>query len=771
MRYFLCGQTGNINRGCEAIISSTVKVLGQRSGDIYFATFAPEMDRPLSRRLGITMIPYGGYPSPIHRYICVGLRKFHKKSLAGFSMIEKPLFDMLKSDDICLNIGGDVYCYGRPTISLALNNFTQKKGITNILWCCSVEKDNIKGEIVDDLNKYKYIFAREQITYDNLVSAGIPEEKVIKCCDPAFFLDKQEVELPKGFVIGNTIGINVSPMVIKDGDTLVYDCVISMIKYIIENTDMNICLVPHVYKIENDRDDYEILQKIQQDIKSDRVSMVDKEYTCEELKYIISNCRLFIGARTHSTIAAYSSYVPTLVLGYSVKSKGIATDLFGTYENYVLPYNEIKGKDDLINNFKWLLENENKIKERLVSILPEYKKSLSDNVEKYILNNTKIKTGFNICDETQCTGCMACKDICPKQCISVIKDDKGFDRPQINFDLCVNCGLCRARCPVANKPKDDNAKPMTFAVMSKDEEKRMRSSSGGVFSLLAEKIIDDGGAVVGAAFDDNFDVHQKLCETKEQLTELMGSKYVQSSTRDIFKQTKVVLESGRKVLFTGTPCQIAGLYAYLNKDYNNLYTQDIVCHGVPSPEVWKKYTDYRKKIAKSGIKNVSFRNKETGWKNYSVRFDFEDGSIYTNQLTNDLYMRGYLAHLFLRTSCTQCSFKQIHRQSDLTLADFWGIEKVLPEMNDDKGTSLVIIHSNKGKKLFDSISENVSTQKVDFDVAIKENVSYFKSTNLSVLSNNFYKDLPKMPLDKIIEKYYGTCIVSKLRRQIFKYLP
>lgn len=770
MRYFLCGQTGNINRGCEAIISSTVKVLGQRNGDVYFATFAPEMDRALARRLGITMISYGGYPSSIHRYVCVGLRKLHKKSLAGFSMIEKPLFDMLKSDDVCLNIGGDVYCYGRPTISLALNNFTQKKGITNILWCCSIEKDNIKGEIFDDLNKYKYIFAREQITYDNLVSAGIPKEKVIKCCDPAFFLDRQEVELPKGFAIGNTVGINVSEMVIKDGDSTVYDNVISMIKHIIETTDMNICLIPHVYSIKENRNDYPILKKIYEEFSNDRVSMVDKEYNCEQLKYIISNCRFFFGARTHSTIAAYSSCVPTVVLGYSVKSKGIATDLFGTYEKYVLPYNEIKGKDDLINSFNWLVENENEIKKRIAQFLPEYQKSLSDNVNKYILNNKKVEKCFSICDENQCTGCMACRDICPQQCISVTKDEKGFDRPKINFDLCVNCGLCRKRCPVANKCKDDNTKPIAFAAINKNEEIRLRSSSGGIFNLISEKIIEDDGAVVGAAFDDEFNVYQKVCTTKEQLNEIMGSKYVQSSTKNAYRQTKEMLESGKKVLFTGTPCQIGGLYAYLNKDYANLYTQDIICHGVPSPKVWNKYTEYRKETANFDIKNIAFRNKETGWKKYSVKFDFEDGTSYSQSLVNDLYMRGYLFHLFLRPSCSQCSFKQMHRESDLTLADFWGVEKILPEMNDDRGTSLVIIHSEKGKELFNSISSDLLSKEVDFDSAIKENASYFKSTNMSALSNSFYKDASGMPFDKLIEKYCGTSLASKIRRKLVNLL-
>lgn len=768
MKYFLCGQTGNINRGCEAIVRSTVKILNQRNGDIYLATFAPEQDREMSRELGITMIPYAGYPSSLHRYYYAGFRKIFKKSLAGLSIIERPLFSRIGKDDVCLTIGGDTYCYGRPINSLALNKFTSKKKIKNILWCCSIEKKAIQGEILHDLNKYEYIFAREIITYQNLIEAGVPEKKVIRCCDPAFFLDKKLATYPENFIVGNTVGINVSEMVINGNNPCVYQNVIHLINYILNETDMSVCLIPHVYSIKNNSNDYPILKKIYDEICSNRVSMVEQEYDCEQLKYIISNCRFFVGARTHSTIAAYSSGVPTLVLGYSVKSKGIATDLFGTYEDYVLPYDELVRENILKNSFVKLVDKEIEIKQRYAKFLPEYKQTLIDAVKSYVIETKADTYPFKICDTKQCTGCFACVDICPQHCISVEVNEEGFEYPSIDYEKCVNCGLCRKKCPVANKIKDNNIKPVTMAAIHKDTDVRMQSSSGGVFSAIAKHIIEQNGVVYGAGYDKEFNVVHKCCTTIEDLAELRGSKYVQSNIQGIYSAIKEQLEKGQLVLFVGTPCQIGGVRAYLGKDYERLYTVDFVCHGVPSPLVWKKYVEYRERKAKSKVKKISFRNKETGWKHYSLIFEFENGEKYSQVLTKDLYMRGYLSHIFLRPSCSECSFKQLQRQSDITLADFWGIEKVLPEWNDDKGVSLAMVHSQKGHELLEGIKEQLDIKDIDFEIAIRENASMLLSTKSNTLRKAFYKDLRKLEMDILIEKYCGTGLNAKLRRFIAK---
>lgn len=388
MNYYLCGQTGSTNRGCEAIVRSTVKILNQSSENIHLATFAPDQDKRMCQELGIDMISYSSYPTSIHRIICAGWRKFFPRSLAGTSLIQKPLFSRITKNDTCLNIGGDTYCYSRPISSISLNNYTHRKNIKNILWCCSIEKEVMRNEILSDLKKYSYIFARESITHQNLLEAGISANKVIKCCDPAFFLNMKEVPLPNNFIPHNTVGINLSEMVIKDSLPIVYENVIKLIDYILDSTDMSICLIPHVYSIEKNSNDYPILKKIYSEFDNARISIINNEYDCEQLKYIISKCRFFVGARTHSTIAAYSTEVPTLVLGYSVKSMGIAVDLFGTYENYVLPYDKLKSQESLILSFGNLMKCEKSIKQRYAIILPEYKKSLMDSVHRYIISKT-----------------------------------------------------------------------------------------------------------------------------------------------------------------------------------------------------------------------------------------------------------------------------------------------------------------------------------------------------------------------------------------------
>lgn len=765
-KIFLCGNTGSLNRGCEAIVRSTVRILPVRSGDLFLATFSPEQDIPMARETGINVIPYAHYPTAVHRYLCALTRKVFKKSVAGQGIIQKPLFSRTDKDDICLNIGGDTYCYGRPIPSIALNRFTKKNGIKNILWCCSIEEENIKGEILEDLKSYKYIFAREKLTYDALINAGIDKSRVIKVCDPAFFLNISQVSLPEGFVKGNTVGINVSEMTVNEDNPHAYANVITLIRYILDNTDMSVCLIPHVYSIKNNRNDYPILKKIYNEINSERVSIVDKEYNCEQLKYIISNCRFFVGARTHATIAAYSSGVPTLVIGYSVKSKGIATDLFGKYDGYVISYKDLSEKNELLEAFKKITENETAIKERLDSFLPEYRQQLSDAVAKYISGKNDTEKPFDICCKEICSGCSACANVCPVNAITMKPDSEGFEYPEIDFEKCINCGKCCKICPTANKPTDTEQIPAVYAAVNKNEDVRLNSSSGGLFTAFAEKVIDDGGVIFGAGFGEHLTVIHKMCADKQSLDELRGSKYVQSSIGDSYKEVKQVLDTGKTVLFVGTPCQIGGLNAYLAKDYDNLITVDFICHGVPSPKVWEKYVEYREAMNASKTRRTFFRHKKYGWKMYSLQFKFSNCSEYIQVLTKDLYMRGFLAHLYLRPSCGMCSFKQIGRQSDITLADFWGIEKTDSAFNDNKGVSLVMLHSEKGEQLFSNIKPSIDFEVRDFEFALKDNASYYKSAKHSILREQFFNDFNKKPINKAIEKYCGTGIISKMRRKV-----
>lgn len=721
MSIFLCGETGIVNRGCEAIIRSTVKVLNRRSGDIYLATSAPEMDRSLTKELGINMICYNNFPTKYHRYYAATMRRL-KHSVDG-KYLQAELFSRIDQKDICLNIGGDTYCYDRPSRSIDLNNYTSKQGINNILWCCSVEADVMHGEILTDLKKYRYIFAREEITSQNLLKAGIDKSHIVKCCDPAFFLNKQKVELPQGFVDGNTVGLNVSELIVSEKNPNTYKYIIGLIQEILEKTDMSVCLIPHVYDIEKNLCDWPILSKIYNNLKSDRICIVDKEYNCEQLKYIISKCRFMIAARTHASIAAYSSEVPTLVLGYSVKSKGIAQDLFGTYEHYVLPNAEITPQR-LSEDFWYIYRHEQVIREKLHDYLPEYRQQLLNAISK--LNELDHKPK-EICDRALCTGCQACRMACPKDCISMKQASNGFYYPSIDAGKCISCGKCQTVCPVANRYKDDCQEPLCYIAVNNDEDILRDSSSGGVFHEIAEKVLGESGVVFGAAFDEKQNVDIVACDSLEDLKRLHGSKYVQAEVGDTYKEAEKTLKAGKKVLFSGTSCQIGGLYAYLGEEYDNLITVDMICHGVPSPKAWDEYKDSVEKKYGTPIKKVNFRCKDTGWREYSLSFLLEDGKTVQEKVTENLYLRAFITHLIMRPSCYMCSYRQIHRQADITLGDFWAINKCNNWIDDDKGISVVFLHSEKGRTLFDSIKSHFWLEEIDFSKAIMDNSSYLIS--------------------------------------------
>lgn len=365
-----------------------------------------------------------------------------------------------------------------------------------------------------------------------------------------------------------------------------------------------------------------------------------------------------------------------------------------------------------------------------------------------------------------CCGCYACYNICPKECITMESDNEGFWYPKIDKDKCINCNLCEKVCPIINPVKRANSKKIAYAGINKDDQIRVKSSSGGIFSILAEYIIKNNGIIYGASFDENFNIKHKriLCNTDLDL--LRGSKYVQSSIGDIYKQVKSDLESNRQVLFTGTPCQVEGLRSYLRKEYVNLITMDFICHGVPSPLVWKKYLEEMKKSKQENIKNIYFRNKDIGWKVFSLKIIFDE-KIYINNLSKDLFMKGFLQDVYLRPSCYSCKFKKINRVSDITVADFWGIENILPKMDDDKGTSLIVIHSEKGEQLFDKLSETMILNEVNLNEAIKYNPSMIKSVKYNEKRNSFFAELNSVKaLTDLIRKYTKISFEKRAKNKI-----
>ena len=339
-----------------------------------------------------------------------------------------------------------------------------------------------------------------------------------------------------------------------------------------------------------------------------------------------------------------------------------------------------------------------------------------------------------LASKSQCTGCTACVSICPCHCIQMQKDDAGFQFPEmIEQSACIGCGACERLCPVmSNKEFNSDLSAVAYAAFSKNDLLRMGSSSGGIFSELADVVLQSGGLICGAEYDVEGAVKHICVDNKMELWKLRGAKYSQSILGDSFQILKKQLDSGRKVLFSGTPCQVAGLKSFLKRDYDNLICVDFVCHGVPSPMVWEKYIKYRAQNDNSGVaaSHINLRNKESGWSkySYSVEFAYSDNNRYLCENGADPFIRFFVGDYILREACSDCHFKGYSRVSDITLGDFWGIWDVCPEMDDNKGTSLVLLHSQKGKQLFQAVSDRMEVQEVSLEQASKMNPSMLKSS-------------------------------------------
>lgn len=310
-------------------------------------------------------------------------------------------------------------------------------------------------------------------------------------------------------------------------------------------------------------------------------------------------------------------------------------------------------------------------------------------------------------DKSDCCGCEACVQRCPVRCIGMKADTEGFLYPQTDPMACIDCGICEKICPVLN-PGESRFPVKVYAAKNRNEQIRAESSSGGFFTALAEAVIDEGGVVFGAKFNKHWEVVHDYTETKEGLAVFRGSKYIQSRIGGQFEKTESFLDAGRKVLFSGTPCQIAALKLFLRKKYENLLTVDFACHGVPSPWVWQVYLDKMTDKKRKGIEHISFRNKRLGWKNFSFTLTFffagkneSDSRVFLAEPFKDnIFMKGFLANLYLRPSCYKCPSKCFKSGSDLTMGDYWGIGRYYKKFDDDRGVSLVLVHTKVGGDLF-----------------------------------------------------------------------
>lgn len=348
---------------------------------------------------------------------------------------------------------------------------------------------------------------------------------------------------------------------------------------------------------------------------------------------------------------------------------------------------------------------------------------------------------INIHDKTKCCGCSSCLQACPKQCIKFIIDEQGFEYPIVDRSSCINCNICVKVCPELNL-KSSRKPKFCFASISKNHLVRQQSSSGGLFTLIAEKVLLNNGIVFGAAFNSDWGVEHICVDKIEDLYLLRGSKYVQSKIGNTYQRVISFLKQGRTVLFTGTSCQIAGLKQFLRVEYDNLLTVDLVCHGVPSPMLWKTYLEYitHKHTSTESldtIEKISFRDKRKGWKRFSVSIVWKNGHRLNQVLTNNLYLDCFLKNLTLRPSCSQCIAKDGRSGSDISLADYWGISKISRRMDDDKGTSLVLVYTEKGQILIESLDAIVL--ETSYHDAFNCNRSIEESTVFNRRTNEFWK--------------------------------
>lgn len=758
LNFLLYGQSTFLNRGCEAIVNTTIKKIRKKyNGEIILST-KDENDKKSYNDI-ITRYVKGWYdPNELSEEEKEKI-EYYKTIPFDYMNFEKIYIkDCIKeidNIDICLSIGGDNYCYGEPNWLYATNKCVLEKNKKNVLWGASLFEEITSNEMIRDLKTYDVIVARETLTYKAL-NKFIDKERLMLIPDTAFSLEKRQVELPSIFKQGKkVIGINISPLISNytDNANNILESVKSLINYILEQTDYTIALIPHVY-IEGNND-LDTLKMIKDLYKSEeRVAVLDEKlYDCEELKFIISNCSFLIAARTHASIAGYSELIPTLVIGYSVKSKGIALDIFGNYKDYVIPVDTIT-PDVLVEKFKFLVKNEKQIKDILNEKMPVYKEQ-SDNMIEDVVNKLEELEEKYVTHKSKCTGCMACFNICPHDAIEVEKNEEGFLYPRINKDKCTKCGLCKKICPANNIYENKNKEIKCYAARNMDETTRLKSSSGGIISLLAKNILENKGIVYGVSLEGKTAQNIRI-DNPNDLNKIMGSKYLQSNVGLILRNVKEDLENNKKVLYIGTPCQIEGLRKYLDKTYEKLICISIICHGVPSPEIFKRYLEEKEREKGNNIIKVNFRNKNSGWHNYNIEYVYENEEKDIVPFTKDTYMKGFLKDYFLRESCYNCQMKFDEKSTaDIIVGDFWGVENIYPEIDDNKGISAIIINSDKGNEIFEEIQNQIKCKQIQFEEITRANPAVIKAFNYKKEREDFFELIKNNDIKTSIEFLNG----------------
>ena len=370
-------------------------------------------------------------------------------------------------------------------------------------------------------------------------------------------------------------------------------------------------------------------------------------------------------------------------------------------------------------------------------------------------------------DKEKCSGCTACQSICPVKCINMIEDDEGFKYPQVDIPKCTNCNKCVQVCPVINSIKDNKLyEKVAYLSRVKNTELLMTSTSGGIGTALAKLVVQQGGTAYGAVFNKNFEVVHEPIKDIDSVVRLAGSKYVQSEIGLTLKHVKIDLDKGEKVYFCGTPCQVAGLKNYLIKDYSNLVLVDLVCHGVPSPKLWKEYINYL--IQENGaLESINFRKKAYGYHVATMEEKFITGKRQLRSGRTNLMLKCFFSNIADRPICYNCPFKTYAHASDLTLFDGWHASELVPNLkDDDRGYTNIIVHTKKGEDILGEIKPDIDIIKVDMQLAInldgnmmlnvvqfndKRNV-FYKLLNQEGIKKTVNTLIPILLIDNLIEK-------------------
>lgn len=733
MKYLIIGYGGRKNKGCEALLLTTVNQIRKNDKTAIINVAVFDYDYEIKHKIpGVDKYIRHNHLENLNEDEKILLKEYQNPYNAE-KIAELGQKEVLEETcDYCFSIGGDNYSEGDVPYLRIIDKELKNKNAKIILLGCSLY-ENIDSELlIEDLNRFDLIVPRETLTYNELIKV-VPKNKLLLMPDPAFSLTAKKININ----LDNYICLNVSDIIINYKEDN-FNTIIEFIKYLLKNYKYNILLLPHVYV--DFWNDLETLKRIKLEFKKcDRVVLLDKKqyYSSEELKYIISKSKFVIAARTHASIAAYSSKIPTLVLGYSIKSKGIAYDLFDNIKDYVIPKESLNLKI-LIQKFDLLVKNQKYIYSILNKKIDGYVLNANKIIETSIETASKVKQ--KLCNS--CMGCAACYNICPQKAIEMELDNEGFTKAYINPTKCTRCNLCKKTCPELNKYIDSKKYiPKAYIFYNQSIDVLKKSSSGGAFYSLSKNILNNNGVVYGAKYE-NKKVNIVPIDNMNGLDTILGSKYVESNVNNSYQQAKEDLEKGKKVIFSGTPCQIAGLTNFLKKDYKNLIKISVICHGVPSQKTFTKYLNEWENTYNDSVENINFRNKDNGWINFKIAIEGKKQITSFNH-NEDLYYKSFLENCNLKSNCYSCKYHLYNEQkADIILGDFWGGWEIIPEQVNEYGTSVIITNTSKGEKF---VKDNLGVlPEVKIEDVINYNSNLIKSVEHNPYRKIFYKNINKL---------------------------